>query len=201
MEATPYLENTQAWVEIPIRYQDAEMSDFTGSDIDVITEWVANPRDFLFIWGVSGIGKSHLLAAITKAVRRSGKKCGYKKAPEIFLDLRQSFKNDMESEVIKKYRQPIVACFDDVGASNVTDYAVAAWYLIIDHRYSEMTPTVFTSNLSLDKISELMGDRIASRLASGVRFELKGLDRRLKPQGSQAVKREPVPTKEPWWNK
>ena len=53
----------------------------------------------------------------------------------------------------------------------------------------EGLPTIFTSNITLKEISVLMSDRIASRIASGDVFELKGSDRRL---SNKPPRREPV---------
>jgi DNA replication protein DnaC len=51
--------------------------------------------------------------------------------------------------------------------------------MIIDKRIELGKPTVVTSNLSLSQISQLIDDRLASRLASFELIEMKGEDKRL----------------------
>ena len=159
------------------------MGDFSQKILAQVFDWANDPKDFLFVYSTSGTGKTHLGCAVAKDLCSRGINCGFVIGPEIFLRLRKSFdRNAIESEwdIIKKYRKPIVGVFDDICANGCKDYVVEAWYGIINHRYNECIPTMFTSNNSLSEISEIMGDRIASRLASGIVFELKGEDRRLK---------------------
>lgn len=70
---------------------------------------------------------------------------------------------------------------DDIGTEKPTEWAQQNLCLIIDQRYQNMKKTIFTSNLSLDDLSEKLGERIASRIAEMcVIIELKGKDRRIK---------------------
>lgn len=173
--------------------------------IDPVLEWVKNPVGFLFVHGCCGCGKSYLSSAIKYAFNTTGIQSDLFFCSDMFLRLRNSFKNKDEDEdefkLIKKYapdetklvdkkgvyfgssKEEVpnkhVAIFDDVGAQKISEYAIEAWYNIIDRRYMFQHPTMFTSNLSLKEISICMTDRIASRLASGKVFELKGPDRRL----------------------
>jgi len=50
-----------------------------------------------------------------------------------------------------------------VHAEKTTEWALQTLFVIIDRRYRNMVKTIITSNLSLNEISEKIGDRIASR--------------------------------------
>jgi len=183
---------------IPERYIEARCMDF-GSDIKPILDWIKNPDGFLFIHGVCGTGKTHLSCAITMDFRRKGRASKLFKGSSIFLELRRSFGSNTgngEMDIINRCcgkrtgvmtvneyqsgpKEKAVHIFDDVGAQKLSDYVVEAWYDIIDYRYAECLPTIFSSNLSLKEVSLAMSDRIASRMASGKVVELKGNDRRL----------------------
>lgn len=182
---------------IPERYMTASFLDF-GPEIDKIRKWCDDPTQFLFIYSPCGVGKTHLACAMAYEMRKADKPTRIFSASTMFLRLRNTFNSDdeTENEVIENYsgrlhvtkdrifneieiKKPSVHIFDDIGVQKATEYAISAWYDIINYRYSELLPTVFTSNLSLKEISAYMTDRIASRLASGVVFELKGTDRRL----------------------
>jgi DNA replication protein DnaC len=98
------------------------------------------------------------------------------------LQLRAGFGKDSnisESDSLKCYQKNEVLIIDDLGAEKLTDYVIQAWYSIIDYRYSNMLPTVITSNLSVAELAVRFGDRIASRIASGNVLTLRGSDRRL----------------------
>jgi DNA replication protein DnaC len=167
---------------IPERYMTASFSDF-GKEIDIVKKWCINPKEFLFVYSPCGIGKTHLICSMVYEMRKIGITTSLFFASEMFLRLRNTFGNsskENESNVVEEFEHfSTVHAFDDVGVQKISDYTTEAWYNIINYRYSNLLPTVFTSNLSLKEISAYMTDRIASRLASGIVFELKGRDRRV----------------------
>jgi len=177
---------------IPFRYRMASLRDFSG--IEEVIEWASHPFDSLFIHGTCGNGKTHLLYALVRELHK-GYRCDVVSAVDINMRLRATFGNDSEEKeqsIIREYTRgklteikdysdcwDYLPMFDDLGAHKVSDYAREVWYEIIDKRYRNIMPAVYTSNLRLNEIAEVMGDRIASRLAGGVVFELKGDDRRV----------------------
>jgi len=182
---------------IPKKFENADLSHF--ENIDPVLKWVEHPKGFLFVHGNCGCGKTHLSAAIKKKFNIENKLCFLEFSSNLFLKLRNTFNktnNETESGFINQYAPDegyiksrtqaggkvdveICGIFDDIGAQKISEYVIEAWYNIIDRRYMFDYPTMFTSNLSLKEISFCMTDRIASRIASGVIFELKGNDRRL----------------------
>ena len=97
--------------------------------------------------------------------------------------LRNTFKDkseQSETEIINNLSEANILILDDLGAEKSSEFALQSLYVIIDQRYSEIRPTIITSNLSLGEIAEKVGDRIASRIAGMCKvIELKGKDRRL----------------------
>ena len=70
---------------------------------------------------------------------------------------------------------------DDIGAEKPSDWVMETFYLIINKRYNEKLPIVFTSNLSIEQLAQTISDRIASRVVETCDiYELVGKDRRLK---------------------
>lgn len=57
---------------------------------------------------------------------------------------------------------------DDLGASQYTDWAADSLYRIVDARWSNDRPTIATTNLLAEDLAAMVGDRIASRMSSGV---------------------------------
>lgn len=55
---------------------------------------------------------------------------------------------------------------DDLGSMKVTDWSSAHLHGLVDHRWSRKLPMIVTTNVP--DIGELVGERIASRLADGM---------------------------------
>jgi len=69
---------------------------------------------------------------------------------------------------------------DDFGADRLTDYTRPLWQHMINLRYNYMLPTIITSNMTMGDISDSYGDRVASRIASGIVISLGNDDYRIK---------------------
>jgi len=58
---------------------------------------------------------------------------------------------------------------DDIGAERPSDWVRERFYNIINRRYNNLRPIIFTSNLSLDELEVNLGERIRSRV-EGIAF-------------------------------
>ena len=135
----------------------------------------------LFLHGPPGTGKTHLAVAL---LRQRGLPYGcFTTVATLLMELRNSFKDNAENsewQIINHYAKVRPLVLDDLGAEKTSEFALQSLYIIIDKRYSEMRPTIITSNLTVDEIAEKVGDRIASRIAGMSKvIELKGRDRRI----------------------
>lgn len=80
---------------------------------------------------------------------------------------------------LSTYREVPLLLMDDLGAARISEFTEETTYRLIDARYSDMRPSIFTSNLTPQELSESLGGRIASRLQGMCRVVvLKGDDRR-----------------------
>lgn len=167
---------------VPKIYQNSKIIDF--NNIQSIIPWIEKPSGFLYVHGECGTGKTHLACAIKKDWNIKNKESFISFSSDLFIRIRSSFNDSGESEadIIYEFtgdRYKRFGIFDDIGAQKISEFVLETWYNIIDKRYRDDIPTMFTSNLSLKELSILMGDRITSRIASGAVFELKGNDKRL----------------------
>jgi DNA replication protein DnaC len=72
-----------------------------------------------------------------------------------------------------------VLILDDLGAEKASEWVAETLYILIDDRYGNMKPTVFTSNYSPSELAERLGDRIVSRIMEMCRIiEIKTSDKR-----------------------
>lgn len=146
----------------------------------------------LYIFGGIGTGKTHLCYAIKKEIKSSSS--AIISVTDLFLKIKSTFNKEdgsgsqTEEEIINElsdidsgWSVPINVLFlDDLGIEKPSEWAQQTLYTIIDRRYRDYKQTVFTSNLSLDDLSDRLGDRIPSRIAEMCKvIKLNGKDRRL----------------------
>lgn len=112
----------------------------------------------------------------------------FARVPDVLQRFKRVFdhRNGEESEgyLIDRYSQARLLVLDDLGAEMATDWAYLTLYLIVDNRYNEMLPTIFTSNLNPWKLAEsrFADERLLSRIIemcgkNGIR-EVRGRDYR-----------------------
>ena len=77
----------------------------------------------------------------------------------------KKYEGPTESAILKQYQDIRLLVLDDFGTVKPTDWALHLLYSIIDHRNNWLKKTIFTSNLSLEEASIVLGDtRITSRI-------------------------------------
>ncbi len=81
-----------------------------------------------------------------------------------------------ETQVWAEWKTANLAVIDDFGSRKATDFQYDTLKQAIEER--QCKPTVYTSNFTLEEISQAFDDRISSRLSAGTTIKLKG-DRRL----------------------
>lgn len=85
----------------------------------------------------------------------------------ILEDARNSFKteNNGNSFNFRKYMNLDWLFIDDFGVDKITEWVYEFIYTLINHRYEYMKPTIFTSNVPLNQLEEVLHDsRIPSRI-------------------------------------
>jgi DNA replication protein DnaC len=55
---------------------------------------------------------------------------------------------------------------DDLGSEKVTSWVQERLFVIVNHRYQEERPTIFTSNIAPKDLPTQLGERTASRIMS-----------------------------------
>ena len=174
-------------VQLPNLLQHAGIKlKYTDADINNCSSWIKDyVNTSLYLYVAVGIGKTYIAAALLKHDIENGKSALFITTADLLDKIRACYddKNNMrESQVVHSYMDIDNLYLDDIGSEKVTDWAIHRLYTIIDHRYSEDKRTVFTSNLSLDELKTLYGDRFTSRIIEmcGNPIKLTGEDRRLK---------------------
>jgi DNA replication protein DnaC len=165
---------------IPPRFEKTKYDDVPKEIKDVV-ESLNMVRRGLYIHGDVGTGKTHIVYAVARYVEETmGKKVRVYTSPDLFAKMRDSLDGEYKGFIrdLLEYRGLLI--IDDIGAEKPTDWVMEQLYRIINMRYNEILPTIFTSNYSLKDLSEKIDGRIPSRIVEMCEIvELTGKDKRL----------------------
>ncbi|MBM3771912.1 MAG: DNA replication protein DnaC [Acidimicrobiia bacterium] len=187
---------------IPKRYQHCSIGNFKAYN-ESIERAVAQARKLvdefpavgrgLFLEGQPGVGKTHLAVAVLREVMQS------KGARGLFYDTRDLLRvirgtynestHTTELDVLRPVMTADLLVLDDLGAEKTSEWVEETMNLIVNTRYNERRPTLFTSNYEdipddTDPNSLLfrIGYRMRSRLHEMCEFiVLDGADYRMLP--------------------
>lgn len=166
---------------------------------DAALEWASTglrTSTCLYIHGPLGTGKTHLSYQVISEVCRR-----FKLSPEpvtplwdvdprevtprvvayrattLFDELRPG--NPEAMFVVRRCRLAPLLFVDDLGAEKPSEWTKERIYEVVDDRYANLRPFIVTSNLPPNRISESVGERVASRLQEiATPVPLVGVDRR-----------------------
>ncbi len=126
-------------------------------------EYAQQPQGWFILFGGYGTGKTHLAAAIANVVLCRQQRVIFAIVPDLLDHLRATFAPDSPVAYDDRFelvREAPLLILDDLGTENTTPWAREKLYQLINHRYNEALPTVFTSNLA----PEAIDGRIFSRM-------------------------------------
>src|SRR3990167_5594364 len=169
-------------LSIPRRFENTIYKE-VPDNIKKSFESIPETRRGMYIHGGVGTGKTHIAYALLKEAEERKIACGLYNTTEMFRDFRKDIRRSDDEvvgveEVLLENRGLVI--FDDIGAEKLTDWVSETFYLIINRRYEEMLPTIFTSNLDIAELAGRIGDRTVSRIVEMCDIiKLDGKDRRL----------------------
>lgn len=121
----------------------------------------------LFMYGETGLGKTHLSLAIAGVAIEKGFSVVYGSAHDFFTMIeRERFGRSEEPDgtTEEKLKNCDLLILDDLGAEYITKLSIAELYSIINTRMAKELPTVISSNVALDELEKLYNNRITSRI-------------------------------------
>lgn len=134
----------------------------------------------LLLCGRVGRGKTHQAWGAIRALAVTGLRIAWvvTTAADMYAAIRPRTGVDSET-VFQHYARARLLVLDDVGASKSTEWTEEINYRLVNHRYENELPTLFTSNLTPKELAGMVGDRVASRLIEMTRpVAVHGEDRR-----------------------
>jgi len=146
------------------------------------------PAKGLLFHGRHGVGKTHLAVAILKdAIRLKGARGYFYETRELLKLVRDTYAGGeaTEMEVLRPVLDADLLVLDDLGAEKTSEWVQETLGLVVNTRYAERRPTIFTTNLAdtaSDDVNSLVvriGARTRSRLFEMCEWvEMDGYDTR-----------------------
>jgi DNA replication protein DnaC len=201
-------ERNMSDARIPPRYQRCTLDNFVAYQNEELMRAVESARRFaaafpvvqkgLMLIGPPGIGKTHIAVAVLRdVIQRTGARGLYYDTRALLRDIRSTYNPVLqlaEMDVIRPVMEAEILVLDDLGAERLTDWVEETMSMIVNTRYNERRPTIFTSNYEdipdegeLNSLLVRVGFRLHSRLREMCEFlEYDGPDYRNLPPNAGA---------------
>jgi DNA replication protein DnaC len=134
-----------------------------------LRSWEEN-REFgkgLYFCGGVGTGKTHLAVAVmNELMQRKRVPSLFVTVPEFLDNLREAYMipgRDLD-EWMDTVKNADLLVLDDLGSERPTEWVRERLFVIVNHRYREALPTLFTSNIGPRDLATQLGERTASRI-------------------------------------
>ena len=137
--------------------------------MDYIINWKENREAGrgVYFCGDVGTGKTHLAVAVmNELIKRKRVPSLFVTVPELLDNLRGTY-NDPGRDIdewMDAVKNADFLVLDDLGSERPTEWVRERLFVVINHRYREQLPTLFTSNIGPKDLAAQLGERTASRI-------------------------------------
>lgn len=142
--------------------------DSLKAGVEACKQYAANPKGFLVLRGGVGCGKTTLAVCIARGVLPY--RAFFISHSELLRQHRQSYgkrvarSDEDEVDVLSRAREVHLLILDDFGRRGSGRDEEAILHSLLNTRYENMLPTVFTTNLSREELEESLGPALFDRL-------------------------------------
>lgn len=161
---------------------DQETTNNKEQALKIAREYYKGQTYNTILSGKPGTGKSHLAMSMLKEINEYSKpyrKCLFISIDEMMRRIRSSFNNSNsqydEQSMVAMLIEADVLVIDDLGAETgaittgkgASDFTTRILYAIINGRMTK--PTIFTTNLNSDGLSDMYDGKLVSRMFRGAK--------------------------------
>ncbi|MBQ9078780.1 MAG: ATP-binding protein [Ruminococcus sp.] len=135
----------------------------------------------IFMFGPTGLGKTHLSLAAANRILEKGYSVIYDSVINILRKIeKEHFSREHNSDMIDLVIETDLLILDDLGTEYETAFYNATIYNIINTRLNSGKPTIISTNLDFGGIKQRYDERVVSRIVAAYTcLEFKGDDIRL----------------------
>lgn len=136
-------------------------------------------RPLLFV-GKTGLGKTHLSAAIAATVAKKGYSVLYETAQKLFDRYEAARFGRDGSGMTERYETCDLLLIDDLGTECGSQYTSATFFNLLNTRLLNRQPIIINTNLNRPQLEKAYGERVLSRLLGDFRvLQFVGTDVRM----------------------
>ncbi len=173
------LEHSIGRANIPVRFQNRTIDSYQPMNDDAVkvrnaaknyadnfSENLKQGRGLNFIGSV-GTGKTHLAIGIALEAIKQGYTPLFISVYSAIRHIKDSWRRDSdrsESEALDDLVSPDLLILDEVGVQFSSDTERLIIFDVLNRRYEDLRPTIILSNLTMEEISKVIGDRVVDRL-------------------------------------
>lgn len=129
----------------------------------VVTQPKERARLGIVLCGKTGTGKTHLASAIYHGLKDEGVQPVYMRASTLFAMFR-GVPGNAEVKMITLLGRVSCLILDEVGRSSLTPFEINKLHEILDARARNGLPSIFVTNLTVDKLKGVLGSALSSRV-------------------------------------
>ena len=135
-----------------------------------VLDFPREKKSGLLFCGPTGLGKTHLSAAVAKEISAKGFFAVYESAQQIFdcYDDCRFGRRDFSDK--NRYEKCDLLVIDDLGSECLTQYSKAQFFNLMNLRLVSGKQTIISTNKNPSELNDIYGERVFSRLMGEYRL-------------------------------